>query len=60
MTGDISLAAQQYFAASQNTTWLRDDGGFALIEGIARFWASKAYLLHHPEHNLNLNLNQNG
>jgi trehalose/maltose hydrolase-like predicted phosphorylase len=42
MTGDISLAAQQYFAVSRNTTWLRDDGGFALIEGIARFWASKA------------------
>ena len=42
MTGDISLAAQQYFAASRNTTWLRHGGGFALIEGIARFWASKA------------------
>ena len=41
MTGDISLAAQQYFAASRNITWLKAEG-FALIEGIARFWASKA------------------
>ena len=43
MTGDISLAAQQFFHVTKNTTWLQREG-FALIEGIARFWASKAVL----------------
>ena len=42
INGDISLAFQQYYATTANKTWLRDGGGFAVIEGIARFWASKA------------------
>ena len=41
LAGDISLAFQQHWAATRNATWLRQRG-FSVIEGIARFWASKA------------------
>ena len=41
MTGDISLAFQQFWQATHNVTWLKEEG-FGLLHGIARFWASKA------------------
>ena len=41
MTGDISLAMQQFYQATRNDTWLKTEA-FPLLDGIARFWASKA------------------
>jgi trehalose/maltose hydrolase-like predicted phosphorylase len=36
----IALAVQRYWWATNDAIWLRDEGG-ALLQGIARFWASR-------------------
>jgi trehalose/maltose hydrolase-like predicted phosphorylase len=42
ITGDISFAARQYFAATGNQDWLLNELGGELIYETARFWASRA------------------
>jgi trehalose/maltose hydrolase-like predicted phosphorylase len=37
------IFAAQFWLATQNVTWLKLEG-FPVLEGIARFWASKAVL----------------
>eukprot|EP00041_Stephanoeca_diplocostata_P022033 m.522676 g.522676 ORF g.522676 m.522676 type:complete len:859 (+) comp21968_c0_seq3:119-2695(+) len=43
LQGDIAFAFRQYYFATGDVTWLTNSG-FPVLEGIARFWASKAYL----------------
>ena len=42
LQGDIAFAFRQYWEATADLAWLKADG-YKVIEGIARFWASKAY-----------------
>ena len=42
ITGDISFAARQYFAATGNDQWLLNEFGGDLIYETARFWSSRA------------------
>ena len=41
LQGDIAFAFKQYWGATHDLAWLKSHG-FAVIEGIATFWASKA------------------
>lgn len=34
-------AARQYFSATRNEKWLKNEGGFDLITKIAEFWSSR-------------------
>ena len=43
IVGDISLAFRQYWRATHNVTWLAS-AGFPVIEGIARYYASRVTL----------------
>lgn len=41
VTGGISVMIGQYFYATRSVDWLRTRG-FAVLEGAARFWTSRA------------------
>ncbi|MFB6604572.1 discoidin domain-containing protein [Streptomyces noursei] len=41
LMGDISLAAWQYYLATEDTAWLKSRG-WPVLAGIADFWASRA------------------
>lgn len=47
--GDISLAFQQYWYATGNTSWLKESG-FPVIEGIAKFYASRVMFINNSYH----------
>ena len=40
ITADVAIAAWNYFAVTQDTTWLREKG-FPVIKACADFWASR-------------------
>jgi trehalose/maltose hydrolase-like predicted phosphorylase len=42
LNNDIALAQWQYYQATGNTTWLRDEG-FPIIQAVANMWVSNTY-----------------
>ncbi|PIK33903.1 putative acid trehalase-like protein 1 [Apostichopus japonicus] len=42
INGDIAFATQQYIQLTNDLDFLKHQGGLQLIEGLAKFWASKA------------------
>ena len=43
LENDISVAQYQYYAATQNKTWLQNKG-WPLLSSLADFWASQVVL----------------
>ncbi|KAK6182582.1 hypothetical protein SNE40_010234 [Patella caerulea] len=41
VTGDIALAARQYFSMTQDMTWLKNQSGYEFIRDMGKFWKSR-------------------
>ena len=44
ITADISFAVNQYFSATGDLDWMKNNGGYELIKSAADFWVSRSTL----------------
>ncbi|NXJ68026.1 PGGHG glucosidase, partial [Rostratula benghalensis] len=41
VTGDVLMAFEQYFCATQDQKLFREDGGWEVVDAVARYWCSR-------------------
>ncbi|NWV99118.1 PGGHG glucosidase, partial [Machaerirhynchus nigripectus] len=41
VTGDVLMAFEQYYCTTQDQKLFREDGGWELVEAVARYWCSR-------------------
>ncbi|XP_030805357.1 protein-glucosylgalactosylhydroxylysine glucosidase [Camarhynchus parvulus] len=41
ITGDVVMAFEQYYCTTQDLKLFREDGGWELVEAVARYWCSR-------------------
>ncbi|KAM4899287.1 protein-glucosylgalactosylhydroxylysine glucosidase [Sylvia borin] len=41
VTGDVLMAFEQYYCATQDQKLFREDGGWELVEAVAQYWCSR-------------------